>query len=631
MHTLISACFAALLLAIPAHAATVTLNPTADAYVQNGSNANKNYGTNSQLRAQTNSTAANNYDSYLRFDTAAAAGPITSARLRLYASLSKSGSVATSAHAVADTAWGETSVTWNNKPALGAVLGSMSTTTTSYTWKEVDVTAYVQSERAAGRNVISLGLHNGATSSVYVRANSRNASSNQPQLVIVTNAAPNVGITSPTGGSSYTAPANLTLSATATDSDGSIAKVEFYSGATLIGPGTLSGSSYTLPWSNVAAGSYTLTAKATDNLGAVTTSSPVSIAVNPPANVPPTVGLTTPASGSTYTAPASVDLAASASDSDGAITKVEFYSGTTLLGTATSAPYAYTWSNVPAGSYSLTAQATDNSGAVTTSAPATITVSAVMAHGVYYVYADQVNAPRVITDSTNKVVWRWDSDPFGSDAANEDPDGDGARFAYNLRFPGQYFDQETGLHYNYFRDYDPSTGRYVQSDPIGLEGGSFSTFTYASNIPTSQIDPSGLANGPAVKWMNINGSWTNKIPPSWQSFPDDFIVHGFWCGPGWTGGQRGAYSPANGNKYKPPIDNLDSACITHDICYASCRAKYPCDPDARSQCFEQCDKTLASQTGVGFDDLQIWLTMSRLTKRDPGPNRDYCQCTTSKK
>jgi RHS repeat-associated protein len=109
----------------------------------------------------------------------------------------------------------------------------------------------------------------------------------------------------------------------------------------------------------------------------------------------------------------------------------------------------------------------------------------------YYVYADHLNTPRVITDSANKVVWRWDSDPFGSDAANEDPDGDGVRFAYNLRFPGQYFDQETGLHYNYFRDYDPGTGRYVESDPIAL-GGGINTYLYSNANPVMRTDARGL-------------------------------------------------------------------------------------------------------------------------------------------
>ena len=91
---------------------------------------------------------------------------------------------------------------------------------------------------------------------------------------------------------------------------------------------------------------------------------------------PPAVTLTQPANGATFTAPATVNLAATASDSDGTVTKVEFFNGATKLGEDTTAPYGFTWSGVAAGTYTVTARATDNLGASTTSAPSTITVSA---------------------------------------------------------------------------------------------------------------------------------------------------------------------------------------------------------------------------------------------------------------
>jgi RHS repeat-associated protein len=88
---------------------------------------------------------------------------------------------------------------------------------------------------------------------------------------------------------------------------------------------------------------------------------------------------------------------------------------------------------------------------------------------VFYVHTDQLNTPRQITrPSDNTVMWTWNSDPFGTDAANPNPAGAGA-FAYNLRFPGQIFDGQAGLHYNWYRDFDPASGRYVESDPVGLK------------------------------------------------------------------------------------------------------------------------------------------------------------------
>lgn len=111
----------------------------------------------------------------------------------------------------------------------------------------------------------------------------------------------------------------------------------------------------------------------------------------------------------------------------------------------------------------------------------------------FYVHTDHLNTPRRISrPSDNVVVWWWDSDPFGTTQANEDPDGDSNSFTYGLRFPGQYLDAETGLHYNYFRDgYDSATGRYTQSDPIGLAAGT-NTYAYVVANPVMLVDPLGL-------------------------------------------------------------------------------------------------------------------------------------------
>jgi len=134
---------------------------------------------------------------------------------------------------------------------------------------------------------------------------------------------------------------------------------------------------------------------------------------------------------------------------------------------------------------------------------------------VHYVHTDHLGTPRAITDS-GTVIWRWESDPFGSTAAQEDPDGDLVDFTYNLRFPGHYYDSESGLHYNYFRTYDPTTGRYVESDPIGLIGGP-NTYAYVENTPLTLVDPLGL-NPWEEDWMleqrferDINTSFLGEL------------------------------------------------------------------------------------------------------------------------
>lgn len=111
---------------------------------------------------------------------------------------------------------------------------------------------------------------------------------------------------------------------------------------------------------------------------------------------------------------------------------------------------------------------------------------------IYYVHTDHINTPRLVTQASNGAIrWRWDdTDPYGMLPPNENPAGSGA-FVLNLRMPGQYYDRESNLYYNYFRDYDPQTGRYVQSDPIGIEGG-INVYTYVNGNPVKKVDMDGL-------------------------------------------------------------------------------------------------------------------------------------------
>ena len=115
----------------------------------------------------------------------------------------------------------------------------------------------------------------------------------------------------------------------------------------------------------------------------------------------------------------------------------------------------------------------------------------------YYIEADVLGTPRVVIDpDRNVAVWKWDlaGEAFGDAVPSEDADGDGLAFVFDMRFPGQRYDAASGLSQNYFRDYDAATGRYAQSDPIGLDGG-ISTYGYANGAPTMYSDPDGLIAG----------------------------------------------------------------------------------------------------------------------------------------
>lgn len=126
-------------------------------------------------------------------------------------------------------------------------------------------------------------------------------------------------------------------------------------------------------------------------------------------------------------------------------------------------------------------------------------VSQQVSAATYYFHTDHLGTPQALTNNNQTVVWKGDYDPFGK--ATETV----AMVEQNLRFPGQYLDRESGLHYNYYRTYDPQTGRYTQSDPIGLAGG-VNTFGYAYQNPNIYTDPTGEFV-PAIVWWALRAAW----------------------------------------------------------------------------------------------------------------------------
>ncbi|WP_082836524.1 RHS repeat-associated core domain-containing protein [Acidovorax sp. GW101-3H11] len=183
-----------------------------------------------------------------------------------------------------------------------------------------------------------------------------------------------------------------------------------------------------------------------------------------------------------------------------------------LWGPATSDAEKLGWTYVYAEDGSLLAEYGE--GSATTSGSAQylwlptangpMPIAAVVNGQTYAVHSDHLNTPRKLTQANGQAVWQWAYSAFG----DEQPTTAAKRFTsemtnpttgatstpdvtFNLRYPGQYFDKETGLHYNYFRTYAPGTGRYTQGDPIGLDGG-WNRFSYVGGNPLSKSDPLGL-------------------------------------------------------------------------------------------------------------------------------------------
>nr|NIV75598.1 hypothetical protein [Gammaproteobacteria bacterium] len=119
-----------------------------------------------------------------------------------------------------------------------------------------------------------------------------------------------------------------------------------------------------------------------------------------------------------------------------------------------------------------------------------VSAPAPAATGIFYVHADHLGTPKTVTDAAQGIAWAADYLPYGEAQVTVEA------VTLNVRFPGQYFDGETGLHYNYSRDYEPGLGRYIESDPFGFVG-DLNTYRYASGNPINFTDARGLA-GPLL-------------------------------------------------------------------------------------------------------------------------------------
>lgn len=321
---------------------------------------------------------------------------------------------------------------------------------------------------------------------------------------VVVGDAPKLVVTQPAACSQVDAPLDLTLAAEAASSGGSIVRVEFFDGGTLVG--TLS----TAPWrttlANAQVGTHSITARATDSHGLSTISRAAVVEVRG-ANRPPAVSLVTPGDGASFVAPATISLAATASDPDGSIARVEFFAGTTLVGTASSAPFTANWSGVAAGSYSLTAKATDNLGAIAASTPISINV-AVNAAPTVMLTAPSAGAryfaPATIPMTANA------SDPDGTVArvefyANGSLVGTAASAPYSIVFDGV-----AGGAYTLVARAIDNLGAGVDSSPITIDVADAPVVNIGPGLANAVINDdrvtvSGFTSAPENSAVTING------------------------------------------------------------------------------------------------------------------------------
>ena len=182
----------------------------------------------------------------------------------------------------------------------------------------------------------------------------------------------------------------------------------------------------------------------------------------------------------------------------------------------------------------------------------------------HHLHTDHLGTPQLATTKEGTTSWKAASEAFGAAGILQNQ----SSITMNLRFPGQYYDQETNSHYNLFRDYKPNQGRYVQSDPIGTDGG-INFYVYVNNKPLHSTDTRGLKE-------DCNCEDPPRPPPN-------------GCGPSW-------FQVSD----KPAGIDFSSCCNAHDICYATCRGptKEQCDGNMTSCMTNECKKRMKGSFGA---------------------------------
>ncbi|UKJ06737.1 DUF7594 domain-containing protein [Solitalea lacus] len=492
-----------------------TKTATADAYVRDGGDATKNFGTAAGLDLKKDG-AGFSREVFLKYDLTGIPTALDTVKLRLNIASSNTATNTTTwqLYYVPDDSWTETNITWNAKPAATTLLGTIQGKSSG--WAEWDIKAQALAE-LAGDKILSLKIVStvlGGATNVTFTSREIGSVGLRPQITYKVRIAPTVAITSPVNNENFTGGSSVTINANAADADGTVSKVEFFSGATKLGEDL--SAPYSFEWNNVAIGSYALTAKATDNSGDVTTSATINVAVNcigaadiPQANLkviyfdsqqssspainaidgnpatiwhslwsptvaqlpheiqlslgntynvnrfkylptsnagngtvaqyqiyvtldslswgapvatgtfeknatekvvifpekpgkfvrfkalseaagqqftsaaelnvgycstPPAVAITSPANAVSFNAPATITIAATASDAEGTVDKVEFFQGSTKLGEDLEPPFSFEWTGVLPGVYGFRTKATDNSGLSTMSDSITVIV-----------------------------------------------------------------------------------------------------------------------------------------------------------------------------------------------------------------------------------------------------------------